>query len=324
VLSARYNDFFLNKFLPTRIFTEKPLSFFGSIKMLPANLFSFFQKKRKALPEYDLFLDLNGIRELDIFLKVKEQNLCRYYASFNMGIWNGLLDYADKKYPVIFTKDHIIDSCKRLVKDALGLRIDIADDNVELSDKMVKPEGFDIEKFILLNISGQEQHRGPAARFYAVMINILGFKGKVVVMDELGRPHLKEFENQLTADNVIYLDKDYSLWELAFIASKSLLYIGADSGVSHLLQRPTNALLFFANSPSEVWRPYSKNPYTRRKLEGIIIDETKTSQGLHKKIIHCYTWCQPCFDIGCHHKKCIRRLEKEKEIIASEIEEMVA
>lgn len=304
ILTSRYNNFFLKKFFETEIFTEKPLSFSQSVKMLSNSLLASFQNKENNTPRYDLFLDLSGLRELDIFLRIKKDNLCKYYASFNMGVWNRMLDYAYPGYPVLFAKKHILDSCKELISGALNMDIDIPD-FIDLSDKMDNPDNFEGKDFILLNISGIEKFRGPSPKIYAEIINAVNFAGEFVIMDEPRRPHFEEFKKYIKNDNIIYLDREFSLWELLHIASNSRLYIGSDSGISHLLQIPTNAILFFGNPAQEVWRPYSKNPYREKTERGIIIAETRTSNNLIKKVIYRKTWCKPCFDFGCQKPRCL-------------------
>jgi ADP-heptose:LPS heptosyltransferase len=308
VLTSKYNDYFLNKFLATRVFSEKPLDFFSAIISLLKSPFSVLQKKKSGIPKYDLLLDLNGARELDIFLRIREMNLCRYYASFNLGLWNILLDYADPGYPVLFSKEHIIDSTRRLTRGALGLDLDIPD-YTDFSPKMVKPQDFNIEKFILVNIAGIEQFRGPTPGLYAQIVNALSFNGKIVIMDELARPHLKEFEKYARRDNIVYLERDFSIWELLYIASKSSLFIGSDSGISNLLQGTTHAVIFFATGMPRIWRPYSRNPYQKIKFGKTVLEETVTSKGLKKKIIYRPTWCNPCFDMGCARLACIKGMD---------------
>ena len=315
ILTSEYNNFFLKKFFETKIFTEKPLSFSQSVKMLSNSLLTSFQNKENNAPQYDLFLDLSGLRELDIFLKIKKDNLCEYYTSFNMGAWNRLLDYAYPGYPVLFAKKHILDSCKELISGALNLDLNIPD-YLDLSDKMEIAGDFNGKNFILVNISGIEKFRGPSPKTYAEIINAVNFDGELVIMDEPRRPHFEEFKKYIKKDNIIYLDREFSLWELLHIASNSRLYIGSDSGISHLLQIPTNAILFFGNGSQEVWNPYSKNPYKRKVGRDIIIAETKTSNNLIKKVIYRRAWCRPCFDFGCQKPQC---LSFSRNIVAGEL-----
>ena len=304
VLTSRYNDFFLKEFLETKIFTEKPLSFTQSIKIIINSFFASRENEKNNIPRYDLFLDLNGLRELDIFLKIKRANLCKYYASFNMGIWSRLLDYTHPRYPALFAKKHILDSYKELIKGALDIDMNFPD-FIDLSDKIKKSDSFSKKDFILINISGIEKFRGPSPKVYAEIINKISFAGEFVIMDELGRPHFEEFKKYIKRSNIIYLDGEFSLWELLHIASNSRLYIGSDSGISHLLQIPTNAILFFGNPAQEVWRPYSRNPYKNKSERDIIIAETKTSNNLIKKVIYNKVWCRPCFDLGCKKLQCL-------------------
>lgn len=322
VLTSELNDSFLNNFVETKIFATEPLDFINSIRAIAGSFFRGLRIRKKNIPQYDICLDLNGIRELNIFLEIIRDNLCKHYISFNMGIWNLFLDYSYSGYPVLFSKKQLLESCVALVKDALGVDVAPAD-YIDFSSKMVKPHDFNLENFVLVNIAGIEKFRGPSPKMYAEMVSAFGFKGKFVIMDEPGRPHFEEFKKHIKKDNVIYLDGDFSLWELLYVSSKSIVYIGADSGISHLLQVPTNAVLFFGTGAQAVWKPYSKNPYSRNQIRDIIIDETVNSRGLRKKIIYASVWCRPCFDIGCKNKRCLVKLERWQGLIVKEIEEMI-
>ncbi len=318
VFSSRYNDFFLKEFLHTEIAVDKPLEFSGVIRMLFRRFLFLFEKSKETLPKYDMYLDLDGIKELNVFLKVKERKLCKYYVSFNMGIWNLFLQYSHPGYSVLFSRKHILDSYKDLIKAALGVNVDIPD-YIDLSSKMVPVEGFDRAGFILVNIGGAEKFRGPSPDKYAEIINRLDFNGEIVVMDEIGRPHIEEFKKHINKNNITYLNKDYSVWELLFIASKSKLYVGADSGITQLLQIPVNAFIFFGTGSPQVWKPYSKNVYVKKKIKGTIIEETRNSQGITKKIAYKPVWCRPCFDLGCRERRC---LGFDVSLIVQEIESM--
>ena len=305
VLTSKYNDSFLNKFLSTEIFTDVPTGLFGSLGLMVKGVFLWLGSPRKNPPKYDLFLDLNGLRDLDTFLKVRKDNLCRYYVGFNMGIWNLLLDYALPDYPVLFSQEHILDSCRKLVRDALGCDLDLPD-AIDFSDKMTRPADFEMkEEFILVNISGRDQFRGPEPEFYARLIDSLDFSGKIVIMDGLRRVNFPGFKSSVKKDNIVYLERDFSLWELLYIAARSSLYVGADSGISNLLQFSTNAILFFATGIPWVWRPYSKNPYRIEKMDRLIVEQTVNSCGLTKKILYAPVSCRPCFDRGCAKTNCL-------------------
>jgi ADP-heptose:LPS heptosyltransferase len=310
VLTSRYNDSFLNRFVATRVFSEKPADFMSAVKVIFKNAFFVFHKRNERPAEYDLLLDLNGLRELDIFLRIRENNLCRHYAGFNMGIWNRLLDYASSKYPVLFSREPIINSCKELVKGALGVNLEI-DDYIDFSAVASRPLGFDIEDFILVNISGAREFRGPSVYFFAELLDSLSSRARYVIMDELARPNLDEFKRHVKNTDIVYLKRDFSIWELLYIASKSRLYIGSDSGISNLLQANTNALLFYATGVPWVWRPYSKNPYEKKKVNNMTVETSRNSRGLLKKIIYTAAWCRPCFDAGCRNFNCVRGIDIE-------------
>lgn len=320
VLTSKYNDVIFRDFLKTQIVVDKPLTLTEVIKVILRNLISFNYpfKKNNVSAQYDLYIDLVGIRGLAVFLKVKKENLCRHYIGFNMFIWSLLLDYAYRGSAEL-SKKHIMDVYSQMFYEGLGLDIDITD-YIDLSSKLVRPEDLNLPgRYIFINISGYKKFRGPSAKMYAQLVNALNFSGDFVVMDELNQPNLEEFKRYVAKDNICYLEKNYSIWELLYISRNSLLYIGSDSGITHILQVPTNCVLFFATGTSTFWKPFSKSLYQRKRIGNIAVEETKNSQGLIKKIIYCPIWCRPCYDIGCKNIKCIQALEGAISDIAGEI-----
>lgn len=323
VLTSSYNDILLKEFSQTKIFSDQPSDFLGSVKDIFFHLF-FTPRITSSLPaEYDLLLDLNGIKELDVFFKIRRQNLCRYYAGFSLGIWNLFLDYAYPQYPALFSSQPLLMQYCDFLKHALDIDVDL-EDYIDFSKKMTKPQDFQVKgDFILINIGGQRNLRGPTTREFARVVNCLDFDGEWVVMDEQGGPNLQEFVQLVKNKNITYLKGGKSIWELLYIASLSKLYIGSDSGITNLLQFVTHAVIFFANGNPRVWRPFSKNPYQTKIKKGLIVEETTTSKNFRKKIIYVSAWCRPCFDLGCAAKFCVFRLEKFFDLILQEIQECI-
>ncbi len=319
VLTSGYNDFILRDFLKTRVFIEEPPTFFKDVMMILGHSVHFRTPgKKTSAPEYDLYLGLTGIRGLNIFLKAKKQNLCRYYADFNLGPWNLLLDYAAPGNPVLFAKTHILDSYRQSLKKSLNLNLDVPD-YVDFGSRAIKPKNLNIEEpYILVNILGFNRFRGPTPGMFAEILNQIGFAGTIVVMDELGQPNLEEFKKHIRKSEIIYLEEDYTAWELLYLSRHSLLYIGSDSGITQFLEKATNSLIFFGNGSFLAWGPYSKNDYQRKKAGGLVIGEARNSAGLVKKIIYRPVWCRPCFDIGCRTYRCISRINTG--MVASEID----
>ena len=102
VLTSERNDEFLRRFVPTKKYIAEPKSFHQVLRMLLSGCAVFWGKRGSKDPDYDLYLDFNGLKELDVFFKVWKDALCAHHASFNMGFWNGMLDYSHRDYPVLF------------------------------------------------------------------------------------------------------------------------------------------------------------------------------------------------------------------------------
>jgi len=318
VLTSQYNDFLLRDFLKTRIIVDKPPSTSGFIKRIFAHLISYgyLRRNKNVTPRYDIYLDLIGIRGLSTFLQVRKENLCRYYIGFNISIWNLLLDYSFRA-SVELSKMSVTAAAQTLIKESMDIDLD-APDYIDLTSKMVAPSDVNVKApYILVNIGGFDKFRGPSPQMYARLINSLEFKGTVVIMDELNQPNVNEFRRYIEKKNIVYLEKDYSIWELMYISKHALVYIGSNSGITNILQVPTHCVIFFATTTTTVWNPFSKNPYQAKKVGRMTVEEATTSAGLMKKIIYRPVWCRPCFDIGCRGYRCIK--DMDMQAIASEI-----
>ena len=318
VLTSRYNDPILNKFFKTKITIKDPILVKDVVKIVFRSLVKF-PYNLKSNFKYDLYLDLMGLRGLDIFLDIKSKGLCKYYINLNLGPWNLLLDYNYKGFLGLFSKKHILDTFKEILYFSLGIDLDIKD-YVDLSNLAKNPIDFDIDSpFILINISGSNRFRGPRPEVFAGIVNKINFDGVILIMDEPNFPNIERFKNNIKKPNVVYLNRNYDIFELLYIANKSKLYIGSDSGISQLLQVPVSCVLFFGNPPPSCWRPYSKNPYIKRKIKKLIIEETITTKSLIKKVIYIPIWCRPCLDIGCNKPICIDIFSKYIDFITKEI-----
>jgi ADP-heptose:LPS heptosyltransferase len=318
VLTSKYNDIILKGFLKTEVFLESPAPFWSSIRMMLSSLFGFLRlKKTSATGRYDLYLDLMGIRGQDTFLKVKEKNLCRYYAGFNLGIGNLFLDYAVSQNPALFSRTNLVDSYRKLLKESLQLDLDVGD-YADLTSAMTRPNDFNLAPpFILVNIAGYNKFRGPSAETYAQVINEIDFPGTFVIMDDRSCPDIPAFKKCVTKNNLFYLEGNYSLWQLYSIAHSSTLYVGSDSGISLFLGQAGHCVILFGTGEHRVWRPNSCNPYKKKNIDGLITEETRNSVRQIKKIIYAPVWCRPCFDFGCRGYRCIRRMDGE--VLAREI-----
>lgn len=327
VLTTKHNDFVLRDFFKTEIILEEPRYIYDEVKAIFKTLLFIFKKTSNDKPIYDLYLDLNGIREVDFLVKLRKENKCKYYVGLNSGPFNIFLDYAHYTNSMLFSKKQILETFREIVKDCLQINIDIPD-FIDLGFKMRKPEFIDLNiPFILINIAGSNNFRGPSVNFYAEIIkNLLNDKVNFLIMDELNQPNLNELKNNFRDGNrnISYINQNLDLWECLYIASKSMLYIGADSGVTHFLSIPTNAMIFFGGGPVWAWRPYSLNPYSRRCLGDTVVEKTRTSKALTKEVIYSPVWCRPCFDIGCRGKKCINNLNNYKEFIVKDIKEIIS
>ena len=262
VLTSAANDLLLRGFFKTQIITDRPLSIYDSFLFAKQQTLKFSEGLHKAkAAEYDVYLDLTGIAGLNILKKLKSKNICRYYIGFNLGVWNCYLDYSAYGNPVLFSKKHILDNYNGLITKGLGVKSDIPD-YIDLTSKMQKPQGVSVDSpYILVNISGFSKFRGPTPGIFAKILDRLDFKGKIIVMDELGRSNIEEFKKSITRGGITYLENDFSQEELLCLSAQSMLYIGSDSGITQLLTMPANCVIFFGTGSPGVWKPYSKNPY---------------------------------------------------------------
>lgn len=309
ILTTKSNDFVFRDFFITNIILEKPRYIYDELKAILKTFLLLFQKTDKNVPQYDLYLDLNGIREIDLLLEMKKENKCKYYAGLNSGPFNIFLDYAYKNNSMLFAKHHILETFMEIAHECFQLDIEVPD-FIDLSSKMKQPEGLELNSlFVLVNISRSNNFKGPLVEFYAEIVKDLSLSKDInfFIMDDPGQPNMRTFRNLIGDDKrVSYLNMDLSLWELLFIASKSMLYIGSDSGATNFLNLYTNAIIFYGSGLPIPFKPYSKNPYIKKEKNGLIVEETRTSKGFIKKVIYKPLWCRPCFEIGCRFKHCVQ------------------
>lgn len=324
VLTSDRNDDFLRCFFKTKKMIAEPRPFLDVLDMIRKKIFKGTRLRAAKIPEYDLYLDLNGIKELDIFLSIWENGLCRRHVSFNMGMWNFFLDYTHPHYPVLFAHQHILESYRELVLHSLGHDLKMAD-YCDLRAYSKCPCELPEGNFIIVNVTGYERYRGPDLQFYAQLIQKCSKDVCCVILDEPGRPHLKVLKQMLDVDfNIYWPEQDFSTEELLGLAMRSQCYIGADVGISHLLQSQTNAVLFFGNQKSVVWRPYSHLPYLTQTLPGdFVMAKTVTSAGFSKIVISRKTFCVQCFDIGCARPSCVEGFTGVSDLIQTEILQLI-
>lgn len=320
VLTSKYNDFLLSKFVKTRIAVVSPHSVKESIAIFMRSVRKgSLAKSEKPKPAFDLFLDLGGIRGLDIFFRIRRQGECKFYAGFNIGIWSRLLDYSEKGYPALFSQRNILESYQALIKGALHKELDMPD-YLDLSGFEIKPSDFFLnENFIVVNVSGYENFRGPSVFLYSELFKKLKFNGVIFVIDSPGLPNIKKLRGVEVPENVLFSKRDYSLQELCYIVRRSELYVGADSGITQLLQFQTHSVIFFGCGDHLVWKPYAETLYSRRTINGLIVEETKSSAGKIKKILYYEVPCRPCFDLGCKKRNCTEFFFKDIGLLSREI-----
>ncbi len=320
VLTSERNDEFLRRFVRTQKWIGEPRPFPEVLAMLWRSLWNWGRKRVCKEPVYDLYLDLNGIKELDLFLRVWSENLCAHYAGFNMGLWNFLLDYSHPDYSVLFSNQHVLDAYRELVKAALGRDIELGD-SWDPGDHAVVPAEVPTNDFIIVNVAGYEKFRGPSPVFFARLIEVCAPQVTCFVLDELGQPHASILKEKLRdVPNVYIAERDFSVWELLGLASRARFYIGSDGGMSHLMQGPTNAILFFGDQRAVVWRPYSCAPYERRRGPGgLVIEQRVNARNFLKAILYFPGHCRQCFDLGCASPCCVNNFEKYADMIQREV-----
>ncbi|HQB94613.1 MAG TPA: hypothetical protein PK997_05310 [Candidatus Omnitrophota bacterium] len=208
-----------------------------------------------------------------------------------------------------------------MVCEALGVEITLASVG---GAHAVFPEEMPPGDFVIINVSGHERYRGPALVFYAELIKEIAQRLGCFIMDELGGTHMPAIKEMTRGtDNVYYAERDFSIWELAGLASKARGYLGADSGISHLMGGLTNAIVFFGDQTSEIWRPYVPSGYEKCEYkEGFILERSVDPSGFLKAVIYQPVRCRPCFDWGCRRPVCVDAFLAVKEPLINVVLEL--
>lgn len=310
VLTSGENDAFLSKFFSTHKIKDKADNMRDTGRALLRRAGPL--EHATTEPQFDLYLDLQGVRGARILAEVRRLGLCRFHAGFDMGPWNGELDCVLPCFPVLFNDAPLVELQSRLLEAACGLAL-TAPDTIDLAPVEVEPGQVLLpeHRFLLVNVAGRDRFRGPEATFFIDMIRRIAARCAVIAMDEIGRPNELATAALRGVPNVQVIDKDLSTEELIFIARRASLYVGADCGISQLLASQCSSLMLFGNGCPATWKPRVAAGYASSRFGDLTVERARNDHGMLRCVIYRNVWCRPCFDYGCADAQCISSFDVE-------------
>ncbi len=260
----------------------------------------YFQLIKKLKNEhYDLVIDLVGKRHLAILSKlVSARTIGPKISGFT---W--LYDYGFERSWTYESKKHVIENWKDLIEEALGVKLKLGKVKIPIK----KTKFFVPNNFILFHIGGTEIRRFENQKIIDIINEIAPFS-KIVIIDDPGQRHIKEIKNKVKNKNVIFIEKNYSLPELAYLSKKSKLFLSFDGGHMHYLSMFTKTLVFWSCGVLEAWVPWDGSKYFLIKTynNGTMVLESKKKKN---RVLVYPTPYRPCFDLGCKNRECLKNIE---------------
>lgn len=192
-----------------------------------------------------------------------------------------------------FDKIIIFSKNRELIKDKMAVYVNpLPDKKIWIVKYYLEVLGFEDEEFSLtlklplsikkadnlciIHPSSGSKKKNPAPHFFIKLENLIRSAGFNVLF--LLGPAEKELEKIFK--NSFYIEDPV---EIAKLLLKASLYIGLDSGVSHMSSYlGVPSIVIYGPTDPDIWHPVGKNLV-------IIRDEE----------------CPPCYPSVCNHKKCL-------------------
>ena len=312
ILTSLYNDFVFKPFRFHTIPKEVKFTYdFTLTKELEDTIENIILSLRKRN---------NGMKNKVLLDFTIDKNTALAYSPTHYIVHPNLL-FLNLGISDIFVKEkvgvpncpHVLKIWIRMVEEALG--IDIYDDVDEEPDEIRKAitrhdtlwKQLDIDKrhyaFVFV---GGPPYRNIHVDKWDDIIRRISQHMPVVVYDNPDQLNSHALQKR-GLDNVIFLDGSHDLWSMAYISSHSLLYVGLDTGPSHLFQYFTNAAIIFTTGNHSEWRPFIKNKYHRLPWKSnTVIEMGTTHKGNKKFVVYTPCYLRPCFNIRCGWDICKR------------------
>lgn len=129
---------------------------------------------------------------------------------------------------------------------------------------------------------------------------------KTLIIDNPNEDSLKNITSYITNSNISIIRQNLTLFELFNITSNKMckLFIGYDSGSSHLLHFNTNCIILYTACNHNGWRPFTNNKWVALEEHPDCVIESSTIDDLKKYIAYVPLKCRTCYDIMCNNPVC--------------------
>jgi len=301
------------------------------------NIFVYDRNYYKSLPKVKKIIEefkfLRSFRDYDILINTTEGDRGAFIAKFSNAktkigypvkknwLLKNVFDIEMDYSKIIF--NHMIDNNLEPLK---LLNLEIKEKKVEIfwdKEDEKKIDELNLGEFIHIHPVSRWLFKCIKDEIMAEIIDFLESRGKkVVITASPDEKEIKKVESILsfTKSNPINLSGKLSLKEVAYLSSKSKLFIGVDTAVMHMAAAVnTPVISFFGASGAFNWGPWdndlSKSGY--KEKNGI------QKMGKHIVIQHNFD-CIPCSKAGCNDSgvsDCLMQFDmnKVKEIIEKKL-----
>jgi len=242
----------------------------------------------------DKFYSVDSSFFLPIFSGEKTQNIIKFFSGFDIIIFYGREEeIAGKTLKEIFKKEIIFhpvekDKLKIHITDYLLLSVEKILKNVE-KNPVLKMKREKEELIVVHPGSGSKNKNYGKERFFEVVKKLKNEKLKVL----LGPAEYGDFEwwiEKIGDDNIV---KTESLEKVIALAGKTKIYLGNDSGITHLFAAcGVKTIAIFGPTSPFIWSPRGKNV----------------------RVIFKEVGCNPCDELKmrkCRKKICFDRIKAE-------------
>ncbi len=297
VICSKYNEFvFLKANIDTITFDQE---------LIDQNHESYIHKIRRYLKpsvlrvvydSFDIYLNFSGANNV----KLLSTNKKIYKIGYKFGFSPLTNSYSVDTF---HTQNHVqslIDMIQWFDKDFFYVP--------HFADfTLLKDETNDLfvpkEDFIVFHIGA----KFPRLIEQQKLINLLNnLPLKTLIVDSPDQDAIKNINTYITNTNVIFVKRKLTLFELFNITSneKCKLFIGFDSGSSHLLHYNTNCIILYTACNHNGWRPFTNKEWLILEDHPDCVIESSTIDNFKKYIAYVPLKCRTCYDIMCDNPVC--------------------
>ena len=291
VLSSKENDWVLRPFVKTQVVENRELSLLKKIFLLILGIFFGILRRRNAKKSrLKVFFDLKGDYFLSRFFS-KREYFCVHCKNLLLNTLHS--DYVLDDFYSSFGKKQLIEKYLSFF-EKMGVSLDIEEFPEEIEKFIRKNHNSEIDKlleeldnFIIVFVGNKKFRNFDPIQWKEIIEKGIIYEGNILVVDDPSKRNLSFLERTLQGNNVLFLEKTYSLWDLMYLAIFSKWVVGVDGGGFNFLQMPTNAFEILFYTDVHTWKPYSNNKYIleRRFTNNVCLISSETSQRKVKKVL---------------------------------------